>query len=235
MPVIVDTYNVLHTTGVLPPELAGVDLAGLAALIRSSRYAREQVTLVCDGYGTENAIEETRFLHVAFAGLSRTADDLIAELVARSTAPRLLVVVSSDNQVLRSAKRRGARRLTAAQFLQHLADDARLLPRAARPNAKPPSPVPDDEVARWIDHFDLTEREMSHPAATVPLPEAAAPDAGPQRAMDAGSSERIDEVGDHPSADDAGQAPLLFGDLPDELIREAESLWNRDASRRGES
>ena len=255
MPVIVDTFNVLHTTGVLPPELAGVDLEGLARLIRSSRYARERVTLVCDGFGTENAIDQTSFLQVSFAGLGRSADDLIAELVDRSTAPRLLVVVSSDNQVLRSAKRRGSKRLTAEQFLQQLADDVRALPRTNRPAAKPSAPVPDDEVARWIAHFDLSEKEMSHPPATPPIaprsrPGETRPDPrhrverdGARNADNAPAEYDAGEMAptatpdakpdDTPRSESSGSEPAEhFGDLPDELIREAESLWNRDASRK---
>ena len=38
MLIIVDTYNVLHVVGVLPPEIAGVDTAGLIELLARSRY-----------------------------------------------------------------------------------------------------------------------------------------------------------------------------------------------------
>ncbi|HMN97297.1 MAG TPA: NYN domain-containing protein [Phycisphaerales bacterium] len=49
MPLIVDTYNVLHVTGVLPPALAGLDVDRLAVLIAQSRYRWETTWLVCDG------------------------------------------------------------------------------------------------------------------------------------------------------------------------------------------
>ena len=49
MPLLVDTLNVLHVTGVLPPELAGPEPADLAAWIERSRYRRQKVSLVCDG------------------------------------------------------------------------------------------------------------------------------------------------------------------------------------------
>lgn len=48
---LVDVYNVLHTTGVLPPDLAGIEVADLAKLIQSSRYTRLEIILVCDGTG----------------------------------------------------------------------------------------------------------------------------------------------------------------------------------------
>ncbi|MFW5653144.1 MAG: hypothetical protein ACOC0P_03785 [Planctomycetota bacterium] len=49
MPLLIDVYNVLHTTGILPPDLAGIGLADLKRLIAISRYRSEQCRLVCDG------------------------------------------------------------------------------------------------------------------------------------------------------------------------------------------
>lgn len=46
---LVDTYNVLHVTGVLPAELAGLEPGGLAALIARSRYRSRGARLICDG------------------------------------------------------------------------------------------------------------------------------------------------------------------------------------------
>jgi len=48
---LVDVYNVLHVTGVLPPDLAGLEVAELAKLIAAGRYNRLEVVLVCDGTG----------------------------------------------------------------------------------------------------------------------------------------------------------------------------------------
>ena len=49
MKVIVDTMNALHKTGVLPPDLAGMDVPGLVQALSRGRWARNQVLLVCDG------------------------------------------------------------------------------------------------------------------------------------------------------------------------------------------
>lgn len=46
---IVDAYNVLHVTGVLPPELAGLEIEELADLALASRWGRQRIVLVCDG------------------------------------------------------------------------------------------------------------------------------------------------------------------------------------------
>ena len=41
MPLLIDAYNVLHVVGVLPPDLAGIDLEELAILIAKSRFRGE--------------------------------------------------------------------------------------------------------------------------------------------------------------------------------------------------
>jgi hypothetical protein len=48
---IIDAFNVLHTQGVLPPDLADPGVPGLIRLIAASRYARRDLTIVCDGSG----------------------------------------------------------------------------------------------------------------------------------------------------------------------------------------
>ena len=44
MSLIVDTYNVTHVVGILPPDLAGIDTLGLIRLLANSRFQREQIT-----------------------------------------------------------------------------------------------------------------------------------------------------------------------------------------------
>ena len=108
MPLIVDTYNVLHVVGVLPPDLAGIDTQGLIDLIGRSRYRGERAFLICDGRPRERA-PRGRFgpLSVRYAGGGSTADELIEALIQTSSSPRRLTVVSSDRQIVRAARRQG--------------------------------------------------------------------------------------------------------------------------------
>ena len=87
MPLIIDTYNVLHVTGVLPPELAVGEPDGLARLVAQSRYASDVVWLICDGV-PRGASRVGRIL-IEGAGPGRSADDVIsADDVNRSAAGR---------------------------------------------------------------------------------------------------------------------------------------------------
>ncbi|MCP4796796.1 MAG: NYN domain-containing protein, partial [Phycisphaeraceae bacterium] len=108
MPLLVDAYNVLHVVGVLPPDLAGIDLEELAILISRSRFRGEEAVLVCDGVPKPHQVDETGRVHVRFAGAGVTADDLILRLVRGSSAPRRLTVVTSDREIAVNARRRRA-------------------------------------------------------------------------------------------------------------------------------
>jgi len=95
MPLLIDTYNVLHTTGVLPPEMAGIDIGGLIQLISASRYRNQLVTLVCDGTGPmPSSPGLPRLIAVRFAGPGREADDLILEL--RESLGTTVVIVTHE-------------------------------------------------------------------------------------------------------------------------------------------
>lgn len=199
MPLVVDAYNVLHVTGVLPPEIAGLDLNGLADLIEASGHGHDEVWLVCDGLkktGPKDAGAPRRRERVWFswAGIGAKADDLIIQLVQRSTSPRRMTIVTSDRAVQRAVKRRGATVETSEAFLERLAADWRAghpKTRAKSVAAKrPPSPresVPlaAPEVRLWLRIFGLDE-EMTEvapseaPKAPRPTPvEPRAPQAPP--------------------------------------------------------
>jgi len=187
MPLIVDAYNVLHVTGILPPDLAGLDLAGLARLIERSSVGRQRVTLVCDGLPPvpqdsaagsrpgsgvrplESAddpphdvltILDDSPIEVRYAGRQRSADDLMAELIQQDSAPRRLTVVSSDREILATAKARKCPTMTSEQFLERLALDASRARRDPRSDAKPTTgKLPDelmDEAQRLLDDPDIS-------------------------------------------------------------------------------
>ncbi len=73
---LIDVYNVLHTTGVLPPDLAGMDVPELAKLSLAGRYARLEIILVCDGTGggaSSRGIDQYR--QTGGSGIIRPAGD----------------------------------------------------------------------------------------------------------------------------------------------------------------
>lgn len=173
MPLLIDTYNVLHVVGVLPPDLAGLDPLSLATLIASSRYADDSPRLICDGTPRPGIPTSVGPVAIEYAGGGIKADDLIATLVDASTAPRRLIVVSTDREVRAHAARRKCKVLTSEAFLAHLAADATSITKPSHEG------IPHQDVATWIDQFNLSSELDIQPTAPPPQPKPPAPRPSP--------------------------------------------------------
>ncbi len=184
---LVDVYNVLHVTGVLPPHLAGIDVDGLADLIDASRYARQKALLICDGHGAPLATDaiatarirgrEARvedFVGVLFAGRGRDADTVIESLIKRFGGQKTITVVSSDRRIARAAKGAGCRWLRSEEFLAQLAHDAeRTRPEPRRPGFATDLPLTPAETRAWADAMGIKLDEPQAPQP--PAPQQTAP------------------------------------------------------------
>ena len=177
MPLIIDTYNLLHAA--LGPAGKGRDLgiAGLTALIKQSRYASQPTTLVCDGTRKTLASMKSSGVRIVFAGSERDADTLLEQFIARDTAPARLVVVSSDRRVQTAARRRRCQILSSESFLSQLlrdASSAAAQPRMPDPRAR--IPLGNAEVQHWVAYFgpDAVGAHLPPPEPALPAPPAAA-------------------------------------------------------------
>ena len=166
---IIDAFNVLHTQGVLPPDLADPGVPGLIRLIAQSRYAPRELTIVCDG-GGGSATSGVRLdhAHILYSGVNREADDLIEDLIDRYHRGNPLIVVSSDARLRRAARRRRCDRIASGVFLAHLVEDS-VQPTAPRDPAVLRAQVPLDaySVDRWLDEFGLPPADRSAPTTRV--------------------------------------------------------------------
>jgi len=253
MPLIIDTYNVLHVTGILPPEIAGVDTAGLIDLIRRSRYRRRRATLVCDGTPAEDApTGRVGPVAIRYGGPGPTADALITAIIRRSSIPRRLTIVSSDRAVQREARRRRCGILSSEQFLQHLADDheqaaalgaggsrrspaagsgegaSASVPSASGRRASPLGTVLPPELIREAE--SIVEEGLP-PEQTTTDADHAQPPAAATEESDAG------EHGEPPHEPEDRSAPKRPREpvLPISLVREAEAMARREQSAGSEA
>jgi hypothetical protein len=123
--IIVDGYNVIRQW----PELAMLDRADLQAgregLLRELQGYRRtkghRVTVVFDGReegGFSEGTEQSGGISVRYSRRGETADAVIARLVAERGHDA--VVVSSDREVMATARRHGAAWLLAAEFVDRV-------------------------------------------------------------------------------------------------------------------
>lgn len=167
MPLLIDAYNVLHVVGVLPPDLAGIDLPELADLIVDSRYRRESTILVCDGVEKAHHRVEAPGIHVRFAGPGVKADDLIIRLVQRSSAPKRLTIVTSDREIARASRRRRATVMTSELFLHRLSEDRNGPPARGASERRHSADHPADrrQVEHWLRVFGI---DADDPGLQIP-------------------------------------------------------------------
>ena len=153
MELLIDTWNVLHQTGILPPDSAGNGIKGLTRLIGSSRWNRDRTTLVCDGTPSDSCPIGAR-ISVVFTGPYRTADDEIMHRVSVSSAKKSITVVTSDREIIRSIKAAGAQHLGSAAFLQMLVDDHNT-PQSKKVHR--PTGLTEQGAAEWKERFGLDD------------------------------------------------------------------------------
>ena len=117
MPLLIDGYNLLNATGIVGrggPSSLGRSRLALLNFLAASIDPQElpHTTVVFDAHdpppGLPRVVQHGPLL-VRFAARNQTANQLIEELIRADSAPRRLVVVSSDHEIQRAARAAGRR------------------------------------------------------------------------------------------------------------------------------
>jgi len=115
MAILIDGYNLLHATGILgrnvgPGTLERARHALLRFLAASlADSERADTTVVFDASNSPPGLPHEQYhqgIRVLYAKGYSDADGLMEKLIRADSSPRRLVVVSSDHQVQRAARRR---------------------------------------------------------------------------------------------------------------------------------
>jgi predicted RNA-binding protein with PIN domain len=185
MPLLIDGYNLLHATGIVgrgagPGGLERSRLALLNFLAHSLAPADlPHTTVVFDAHDAPGGLPrlvQHRGLAVRFAAGYESADKLIEELIRAESAPRRLVVVSSDREIQRAARRRRAKAVPSDAWYAGLIRERRERNQAAADHrdpqagtpavpapAQPPVPLLQEDVEYWVRQFggEAALRELS--------------------------------------------------------------------------
>lgn len=166
MKLLIDGYNLLHASGVFARKGQGELHSARLALLHwlGAHVPHEQLphtTVVFDAKHAPPGCPR-RLQHcgmtILFAAGHREADDLIEQLIQRTTAPRDLTVVSSDRRLQRAARRRRASALDSPAWLRQLQAPGRCSDRTSERGKRP---APADEIAAWLDEFgEVDERQL---------------------------------------------------------------------------
>jgi predicted RNA-binding protein with PIN domain len=160
MPLLVDGYNLLRHVQ-KDEQFADLRESGLCRIL--SDYLseiRDRGNIVFDGTGPPDKDEMEQLggfgnLEVYFSGTHQSADAVIEQKIQDNTAPRSLVVVSTDGQLRAAAGRRKATAVRSDVFWQQLV--ARLENRrkpASEPGAKRQG-ITELETDQWLNYFGI--------------------------------------------------------------------------------
>jgi predicted RNA-binding protein with PIN domain len=202
MSLIIDGYNLMYAAGILPagsgarPGAGSFERSRLALLNFIAETVAESelstTTVVFDAAAAPPGLPRTlthRGVTVQFSSGYNDADELIEELILKSTSPRRLTVVSSDHRLHRAARRRKAQAIDSdvwhAQVIAH-----RNQPRDDRPTApqKPGTPVAMSEVEFWLKKFTEPAEPTKNPVRKRTLPKSTLPKSTPAKSTPAKSS-----------------------------------------------
>ena len=157
MPVIIDGYNLLRSIQKTYEECASLTEVGLCRTISEYlKRVRDHGHIVFDGIGPPDKSNLGDFgnLEVYFSGTDTDADTVIEEKIQDNTAPRSLVIVSSDRRLRAAAGKRKAVCIRSELFWPQLIGQL---------DQKKPTPEPkqkrqgltDAETEQWLDLFDI--------------------------------------------------------------------------------
>lgn len=164
MAILIDGYNLLHVTGIFADatgpgslqKLHAKFIQFLATALDPAEVARTEVVFDAKGrHSGTRRMFRIGDLTVHYASRDEDADTYLAELIAGHSTPRRLIVVSSDHQVQRAARRRRAKAVDSHVWYAELIKSRRQRDQRAQPgeDAKPPAPLSPDEVSRWLEVF----------------------------------------------------------------------------------
>lgn len=120
----IDGYNLLFRITKNYREMKAHERKLLSALNQSIILSKYQATVVFDGREKDPPEALRRnfdALALIYTPHHQTADDYILQAVNEASDPAHEVVVSSDYELLRKAKQKGAKVLTIEEFLSKLA------------------------------------------------------------------------------------------------------------------
>ena len=180
MALLIDGYNVLHVAGILgqgagPNSLERSRLALLNFLAESLPAAEiAHTTVVFDAHDSPAGLPTTtkhRGLTVRFAARYPDADSLIEELIRADSAPRRLVVVSSDHRIQRAAHRRRARAVDSDVWYAEVIRARQQRQRSAESGeGRCSGPLLAEDVHYWMRQFGGQEPLKDNPPPDIENP-----------------------------------------------------------------
>ena len=157
MPYLIDGNNLIPALAETGPEVGRV---ALCELLATALPAGEDVCVVFDGPRPDAGVPvelDVRLTIIFSPG--RPADLTIIDRIEANTAPKRLIVVSSDREIRQHARRRRCQSVASDEFAATL---VRLLGRSSPPRSNEPSEkhegLAETDTDHWLGYFGMGDK-----------------------------------------------------------------------------
>lgn len=157
MPFLIDGYNLLWAVQKNGEGMEAIEDVELCRILgRYLGLTGQRAEIIFDGTGPpeKQVFDNIKGLEVFFSGQSSDADTVIEDKIRMDSAPRRLVVVSSDNKVRKAAHTRKAASIKSELFWK---DVHKIISRRQK-ESEPPgkrSGISEGETEQWMRFFKL--------------------------------------------------------------------------------
>ncbi|MBN1972603.1 MAG: NYN domain-containing protein [Sedimentisphaerales bacterium] len=156
---IIDGYNLLHTVIKTDESCETITDIQLCRIINNYfQITGQKGELVFDGTGPreKNAFENLSNLEVFFAGAGTDADTIIEDKIKADSAPKRLVIVSSDRRLRKAAHAKKSVSVKTDEFWTNLNKQLNKKRPIREPGAKRQG-LTESETKKWLEIFGIEQ------------------------------------------------------------------------------
>ncbi len=182
MPVVIDGNNLLYAARAVEDPARLIGRSMLCDTLGSwAQRRRQQVHVVFDGPAPSAALASQighPDISVTYSGAGISADAVVANILETYSAARRMVVVSTDREIARAAKRRRAASVRSEDFWAAVKAD---LDRPVRQRVEPKEKeagLSSEATQQWLDEFGLSEPPAGRPVGLNDADELSRPHDG---------------------------------------------------------
>jgi len=157
MPLLIDGYNLLWAVQKSGESMEALDDAELCRILSGYLVLTGQrAEIIFDGTGppAKQAFDNLKALDVLFSGRDRDADTVIEDKIRTDSAPRRLMVVSSDRKVRKAAQVRKAASVKSELFWIDVCKAMSKKRKVREPQGKRGG-ISSGETEQWLKFFKI--------------------------------------------------------------------------------
>ncbi len=156
---IIDGHNLLHAIPKVDESSESISDVQLCRIIgRYLKLIGQKGEIIFDGTGPrdKSGFDNISNLEVFFAGPGADTDTVIEDKISVNTAPKRLIIVSSDRRLRKAARARKATSIRSEVFWNNVHKQLSQRKSIKEPTAKRQG-LTDGETKQWLEYFGLEQ------------------------------------------------------------------------------